>query len=214
MLNLPVELPSSLKNLNNTRREDAETSSLDASSSETAPFLLPPSDVKSKDGPIALEGEDKLAPRVHQTTNPIDLSPPGYSPSDASTSISGPAATAPQYSRDYIDDEALALENAARSLEIAAANSEDPAVRRTLLKKAERLRDKKNDAIWFGRNEGGVFRKIGGGVVLIVTIPIFLTGAVLEGTGAMLNASGVMVREIGVGLKTVHTWTVDKLRLY
>ena len=59
----------------------------------------------------------------------------------------------------------------------------------------------------------GVAKGVGGGLLMLVTTPLYITGAAFEGAGTMFKATGMLFKGIGKGLKAPHTCAIDKLDL-
>ena len=115
------------------------------------------------------------------------------------------------------DEVRTAADNLARALEAAAEQQTDKSAKRHLLRKAKKIRKNAN-AIVEGRGKeksgGMVAKNAAGGFLLLITVPIYLTGAMFEGTGWMLKATGMMFKGAGYGLKKVHSKTVEKMDLH
>lgn len=77
-----------------------------------------------------------------------------------------------------------------------------------LLRKAKKLRRKSSRMR--GHKHSPV-KCILGGMVMVVTTPLFATGALIEGTGVCLDASAMVLKGAGRGLKKCHTWTAEKM---
>ena len=109
------------------------------------------------------------------------------------------------------------------ALEDAASRQPDGRAKRDLLKRARKVRQKIgsldtdstrgsscSDEDVKGKK---VAKIVGGGLLLMCTTPVYLSGAIIEGTGLVLKASGMVLKGTGKGLKKLHTMTVEKLDL-
>ena len=132
-----------------------------------------------------------------------------HTPSDAQSSTIAPPQPPPMV--PIVDNEAVAMDRAAQSLEEAAAQQTNQKMQKMLLRKAKKMR--KKAAKRRGEHNIGVAKGVGGGLVMLVTTPLFVTGAVIEGTGTMLKATGMLLKGTGAGLKKAHTCAMDKLDL-
>jgi hypothetical protein len=129
---------------------------------------------------------------------------------------------APEYD-PTIEEVPFAAERLALALEDAASRQPEGRAKRALLKRARKVREKIGSLDTDSRSgapcsEGDVKGKkvakiVGGGLLLLCTTPVYLSGAIIEGTGLMLKASGMVLKGTGKGLKKLHTMTVEKLDL-
>lgn len=191
--------------------------------------------VNPSTGAIALPSDDKK-----DGTNPFsDPFPPKEEADNASTTahghshhfatahLTGATVTstntqpAPAYD-PAIEEVHTAAERLALALEEAANRQTDNRAKRALLKRARKVRQKVGSVdVHVGTTDScaeevkgmKVFKMVGGGFLLLITTPVYLSGAIIEGTGLMLKASGMVLKGTGKGLKRLHTITVDKLNL-
>ncbi|KAH6897977.1 hypothetical protein BKA70DRAFT_1315263 [Coprinopsis sp. MPI-PUGE-AT-0042] len=110
-----------------------------------------------------------------------------------------------------VDNEAVAMERAAQSLEEAAAQQTNEKIQKMLLRKAKKMRRKA--AKQRGEHKATVGKGIAGGLVMLVTTPLYIGGSIIEGTGTMLKATGMLLKGAGSGLKKPHTCLMDKFDL-
>ena len=108
-------------------------------------------------------------------------------------------------------NDADGLDYAAQSLEEAAARQTDPKVQRMLMRKAKKLRRK--SLRMRGIQDRSAAKCVFGGLLMIATTPIYVTGAVICGTGAVLDAGSMFCKGIGRSFKKIHTWPAEKLDL-
>lgn len=119
----------------------------------------------------------------------------------------------------YADDEVrLAAEHLAQTLEAAANQEVNEAAKKKLLRQAKKIRKRaKNGVLSDALKEKKplvVLKNIGCGFLLLLTTPVYLSGVVIEGTGTMLKATGMVVKGFGTGMKSLHTFAMDKLDIH
>ncbi|KAJ3542880.1 hypothetical protein NMY22_g3334 [Coprinellus aureogranulatus] len=199
------------------------------SSADSQTFINPST------GAIALPFDDKKGgsnpfsdPPKEEVDN-ASMTVNGHSHHFATAHLTGATTTsastqpAPAYD-PTIEEVHIAAERLAQALEEAASRQTNNRAKRTLLKRARKVRQKVgsvdsnlgssefcSDEEVKGKN---MFKMVGGGFLLLFTTPVYLSGAVIEGTGLMLKASGMVLKGTGKGLKKLHTFTVDKLDLH
>ncbi|TFK25383.1 hypothetical protein FA15DRAFT_361604 [Coprinopsis marcescibilis] len=151
-------------------------------------------------------------PRVPQVPQVPEVPPVPVAPIRAPTQTYADVETG---NKDLEDS----IEHAAQALESAAEQHPNARTRASLLRKAHKLRAgySKDQARRSRRGCRGWNRdaspgkKIAAGFALMVTGPIYLSGAMVEVTGAALRVSGIVVEEIGAAMRKMHTVTMEKI---
>ncbi|TEB37843.1 hypothetical protein FA13DRAFT_1704963 [Coprinellus micaceus] len=131
--------------------------------------------------------------------------------------ITTPAATHPAPAYDpTIEEIHFAAERLALALEAAASREPEGRVKRALLKRARKVREQIGSLDTDPKSCEGrakVVKMVGVGLLLVCTTPLYVYGAVIEGTGVVLQASGMALKGTGKGLKKLHIMTAEKLDL-
>ncbi|RXW25699.1 hypothetical protein EST38_g129 [Candolleomyces aberdarensis] len=169
---------------------------------------------KDYDGSLVLHStnpfEDHYSPISHPHSHHLSNGTYVPHPQGGQTSHAGAG---------YADDEVLlAAEHLAQTLEAAANQQVDEAAKKKLLRQAKKIRKKaKGDLLSDPAKEKkplAVLKNVGCGFLLLLTTPVYLSGVVIEGTGTMLKATGMIVKGFGAGMKSLHTFTMDKLDIH
>lgn len=83
------------------------------------------------------------------------------------------------------------VEDIALAMEDVASKHPDPKVKKEYLTKAQKLRNSASD------KHEGILEDIGKGLLILLTTPFALVGAVLQGAGQILGGVGSILRGLG-----------------